>query len=73
MINVTFLTTDELKDLASAIKEELDNRKQHEINQAIDDFEHAFKRLQELRVNIKYYLDRPDVVYLRDWDKFNFC
>ena len=75
MYDVKSLSTEELGILARAIENEISSRKQHEINQAIDDFEHAFKYLQELRVDVKYYPDSysSDVIYLRDWDEFKFC
>jgi hypothetical protein len=74
MIDVKSLTTDELKNIVTAINRELDIRKQNEINQAIDDFERAFNRLRELRVDIRYCPNDwdDDTVYLRDWDGLSF-
>ena len=74
MIDVKSLTTDELKNIVGAINRELDIRRQNEINQAIDDFERAFNRLQELRVDIRYCSNDwdDDTVYLRDWDGLSF-
>jgi len=74
MIDVKSLTTDELKNIVTVINKELDIRKQNEINQAIDDFERAFNRLRELRVDIRYCPNDwdDDTVYLRDWDGLSF-
>lgn len=74
MIDVKSLTTDELKNIVVAINRELDIRRQNEINQAIDDFERAFNRLQELRIDIRYCPNEwdDDTVYLRDWDELSF-
>lgn len=75
MMDVKSLSIEELKDLAGAIGRELDIRRQNEINQAIDDFERAFKRLRELRVDIRYSSDgwNDDAIeYLREWDGFSF-
>ena len=74
MIDVKSLTTDELKNIVGAINRELDIRRQNEINQAIDDFERAFKRLRELRIDIRYCPNEwdEDAVYLRDWDELSF-
>lgn len=74
MIDVKSLTTDELKNIVGAINRELDIRRQNEINQAIDDFERAFNRLRELRVDIRYCPNEwdEDAVYLRDWDELSF-
>jgi len=74
MVDVKSLKTETLHNLASAIKEELDRREREEINQAIDDFERAFKRLRELRVGIRYCPDEWDDngIYLRDWDELSF-
>lgn len=74
MIDVKSLTTDELKNIIGAINKELDIRRQNEINQAIDDFERAFKRLRELRIDIRYCPNEwdDDTVYLRDWDELSF-
>ena len=74
MIDVKSLSTEELKDLAGAIGREIDIRRQNEVNQAIDDFECAFKRLRELRVDIRYCPNEwdNDTVYLRDWDGLSF-
>ena len=74
MYDVKSLGLDELHNLASAINREIDIRRQNEINQAIDDFERAFKRLQELRVDIRYCPNEweDDTVYLRDWDELSF-
>ena len=74
MVDVKSLKTETLHNLASAITEELNRRRQDEINQAIDDFERAFKRLRELRVDIRYCPNEwdEDAVYLRDWDELSF-
>ena len=75
MIDVKSLKTETLRNLASTIKEELDRREQEEVNQAIDDFQRAFNRLRELRVDIRYSSDgwNDDAVeYLREWDGFSF-
>ena len=74
MYDVKSLSIEELKELAGTIGRELDIRRQNEINQAIDDFERAFKRLRELRVDIRYCPNEweEDTVYLRDWDELSF-
>ena len=74
MYDVKSLSLEELKDLAGAISREIDIRRQNEINQAIDDFERAFKHLRELRVDIRYCPNEwdEDAVYLRDWDELSF-
>jgi len=74
MVDVKSLKTETLHNLASAITEELNRRDREEINQAIDDFERAFKRLRELRVDIRYCPNEwdEDAVYLRDWDELSF-
>lgn len=74
MIDVKSLSTEELKDLDRAIGREIDIRRQNEVNQAIDDFERVFKRLRELRVDIRYCPNEwdDDTVYLRDWDELSF-
>lgn len=75
MYDVKSLSIEELRNLASIINREIDIRRQNEINQAIDDFKHAFNRLLELRVDVQYSPDtwNDDTVYLRDGDGFNFC
>lgn len=74
MIDVKSLKTETLRNLASIIKEELDQRKQDEVNQAIDDFHQAFNHLRELHVDIQYSSDswNDEVKYLQEWDGFSF-
>lgn len=74
MIDVKSLKTETLRNLASIIEEELDQRKQDEVNQAIDDFHQAFNHLRELYVDIQYSSDSWDdeVKYLQEWDGFSF-
>ena len=74
MIDVKSLKTETLRNLASTIKEELDQREQDEVNQAIDDFRQAFNHLRELRVDVRYSFDSwdEDERYLSDWDGFSF-
>lgn len=74
MYDVKSLSIEELENLAGAINREIDIRKQNEINQAIDNFERAFKHLRELQVDIRYCPNKweEDVIYLRDWDELSF-
>ena len=74
MIDVKSLSVEELNDLSSVIKKELDYRRQRDVDNAIEDFKRAFNHLRELHVEIQYSSDEwgEDIEYLRDWDGFNF-
>lgn len=75
MYDVKSLSINELKDLVETVNREIDFRRQNDVNKAIDDFEHAFKRLRELRIDIQYCpigWDEDNAVHLRNWDELSF-
>ncbi len=74
MIDVKSLSAEELSTLSLVIEKELNDRRQKDVDQAIEDFKQAFNHLHELRVDIKYSSDvwDEDVIYLQNWDGFDF-
>lgn len=72
-MNLTTMTDEEIQLAINAYYEEQQRRRRVKRESAINEFHHAFAKLRELGITLRY--DDPNCMeasYLESWDNFTF-